>query len=52
MSLLAHATFGARGFQAERRALDARIQAEIVEAKRLQRELGCTWSEALRLAKK
>ena len=51
MSLLAHTTYGARGFAAEKRNLDKRIQAEIMEAKRIQKAAGCTWSEALRLAK-
>jgi hypothetical protein len=52
MSLLAHATFAAHGhdMKALRRSLDAQIQFEILEAKRIQREVGCTWAEALRLA--
>lgn len=52
MSLLAHSTFGAPGFKAEKRDLDKRIQFEAREARRLQRELGCTRTEALRLAAK
>ena len=50
MSALAHAVYGASGFEAEKRALDAQTQHEITEATRLQTETGCTWSEALRLA--
>jgi hypothetical protein len=50
MSLLAHACYAARGFEAERRDLDRAIQAEVREAKRIQHEVGCSWSEALRLA--
>jgi hypothetical protein len=52
MSLLAHATCGARGLEPDRKALDKRIQHEITEAKRIQRETGCSWSEALRIAGK
>lgn len=51
MSLLAHACLMARGFEAERRALDKRIQDEAMEARRIQRQLGCSWSDALRLAR-
>jgi hypothetical protein len=50
MSLLAHTTYGARGFEAEKRALNKRIQAEIIEAKRIQQQTGCKWGEALQLA--
>jgi hypothetical protein len=50
MSRLAHAIYGAKGFEAEKKALDKRIQAEIAEAKRIQRASGCGWSEALRVA--
>lgn len=50
MSRLAHATYAAPGFEAEKRALDKVIQAEIREAQRIQRQTGCTWTEALRLA--
>ena len=52
MSRLAHATFAAPGFSAEKRQQAAQAQHEIQKAKRIQRETGCTWTEALRLAAK
>ena len=58
MSLLAHAclmdhpiSFFKQEQRAARRQLDATIQAEIIEAKRIQQEMGCTWSEALYMAR-
>lgn len=51
MSLLAHSTCGAPGFNAEKRALRRTAQHEIVEAKRVQARTGCTWTEALRIAR-
>lgn len=51
MSLLAHSTYGAPGFNAEKRALLRTAQHEIVEAKRVQARTGCTWTEALRIAR-
>lgn len=33
-----------------RKAQDAQIQAEIIEAKRIQKQIGCSWGEALRIA--
>lgn len=33
------------------RNLDRRIQDEIVEAKRIQAQVKCSWGEALRLAR-
>jgi hypothetical protein len=51
MSLLAHATFAAPGFEAEKRTLAAKIQAEIHEAKNIRAQTGCTWTEALHLAR-
>jgi hypothetical protein len=51
MSLLAHATFAAKGFDAEKRNLDRVIQDEIAEAHRVQRQVRCSWSEALRIAR-
>ena len=51
MSLLEQTTFAAPGFEAEKRPLDATIQAEIIEAKRIQQQTNCTWSEALYLAR-
>jgi hypothetical protein len=52
MAKLTHATFAAKGYdmRTKRKELDQRIQDEIIEAKRIQREHGCSWSEALRLA--
>lgn len=51
MSKLAHATYAAPGFEAEKRALSKLIQHEIREAKRIRAQTGCAWTEALRLAK-
>lgn len=50
MSTLEHATYVAPGFDQEKRELGAIIQHEIIEAKRIQQETGCSWNEALRLA--
>jgi hypothetical protein len=50
MSILAHATYGASKFDAEKRDLDNRIQFEIAEARRIQQQTGCAWSDALRIA--
>lgn len=50
MSRLAHAALGAPGLAAEKRAAHEEAQAAVVEAKRIQRELGCTWTEALHIA--
>lgn len=52
MSRLTHATYGAPGFEAEKRAAAKQDQHEIEEAKRIWRQTDCTWSEALRLAYK
>lgn len=52
MSRLAHAALGAPGFVAEKRAAHEESQAIIVEAKRIQREQGCTWTDALRIAER
>lgn len=50
--MIAHHCIGAPGMAPEKRALDAHIQAEIAEAKRIKAQLGCSWTEALRLARK
>lgn len=50
MSAIAHATYAAQGFDAEKRALAATAQHEIAQAKHIQRQTGCTWTEALRTA--
>lgn len=50
MSLLAHAIYAAPRFEAQKRALDARIRHETLEAKRIQAVHGTTWAEAIRLA--
>ncbi len=50
MSVLAHSMRAARGLEPRRRDLDKEIQSEIVEAKRIQKEIGCGWAESLRLA--
>ena len=58
MSRLAHFLPCPRAFApraewfAERRAYDARIQAEVREARSIQQQTGCSWSEALQLAYK
>ena len=52
MSWLAHAALGAPGFVAEKRAALKEAQAVIDEARQIQRELGCAWTEALRLAER
>lgn len=50
MSILAHATYAAPGFEAEKRDLDLRIRHETHEARRIQRHFNCTWTEALHIA--
>jgi hypothetical protein len=52
VSLLAHATAGAAGAHLERetRALADLAQHEVAEARRIQAQTGCTWTEALRIA--
>jgi hypothetical protein len=50
MSILAHSLRAARGMHSSRRNLDREIAEETKEAKRIQQQLGCTWSEALRIA--
>jgi hypothetical protein len=52
MSKLAHATYAAPGFAAEKKVLAEQAQHEVREAKRIQQQTGCTWTEALRLAHK
>lgn len=51
MSRLAHTVYGAPGFKAEKRALAATAQHEVLEAKRIQQQTGCSWTEALRHAR-
>lgn len=50
MSALAHATFGAPGFEREKRDLRRTVAARTVEAKRIQAERKCSFAEAMRLA--
>lgn len=50
MSILAHATLGAPGLQAEKRDAHNEIQAELREARRIRALTNCTWTEALRQA--
>lgn len=50
MASLTHATLGAPHMDAEKRKLDSIIQFEIKEAKRIQKELDCSWAEALEYA--
>lgn len=51
MSILAHAIYAAPRFERAKKNLDAHIQYEIEEAKRIQAQVKCSWSEALRIAK-
>ena len=53
MSLLAHLVGAANGETCRRirRDLDARIKRETAEAKSIQEQTGCSWSEALRIVK-
>lgn len=50
MSILAHATLAAPGFDAEKRDLAATAQLEISQAKHTQAQTGCSWTDALRIA--
>lgn len=50
MSRLAHATFAAPGFDAEKRALASQAQIEIQQAKEIQARTGCSWTQALKEA--
>ena len=50
MSILAHATLAGPGFEAEKRAMAATAQHEVRQAKHIQDQTGCTWTEALRIA--
>lgn len=50
MSRLAHATLAAPGFEAEKRDMTATAQLEISQAKRIQQQSGCSWTEALLIA--
>jgi hypothetical protein len=49
MSRLAHSTYAAPGFKPEKTNQKRNAQAEIIEAKKIQKQVGCSWSEALRL---
>lgn len=51
MSLLAHTAYGAPGFETEKAAEANQAQHEITEAKRIMQQTGCTWTEALRMAR-
>lgn len=50
MSRLAHVTFAAPGFEAEKRALARQAQLEVQQAKQIQARTGCTWTQALKEA--
>ena len=50
MSAIAHATLAAPGFDAEKRAMATTAQHEIAQAKHIQQQTGCAWTEALRIA--
>lgn len=47
MSLLAHATYAAPGFEAEKRDLATQAQLVIQQAKKIQMLTRCGWTEAL-----
>lgn len=51
MSRLAHAALGAIGLDAEKRELADTAQREVAQAKRIQQQTGCSWTEALRIAR-
>lgn len=53
MSLLAHSIGAINGESARRirHELDQKIRRETKEAKSIQKQTGCSWSEALRIAK-
>lgn len=54
MSLLAHSIGAAINGESARRIrheLDQKIRHETKEAKSIQKQTGCSWSEALRIAK-
>lgn len=50
MSALAHAVFGAPGFEHEKQDLYRLVAVRIAEAKRIQAERKCSFAEAMRLA--
>jgi hypothetical protein len=50
MSRLAHAAIGTSGMEAGKEELSAKAQLEIRDARSIQSQTGCTWSEALRIA--
>ena len=52
MNKIAHSAAAAPGLTALKKALSETIQAEIKEAKRIQTQTGCTWTEALKTAAK
>ena len=52
MSYLADSVYAFRNAKIQRKNLDKRIPDEIIEAKRIQAETGCTWDDALRIARK
>lgn len=51
MSRLAHATLGAPGLKTEKREQAAQAQHEVVQARHIQQQTGCSWTEALRIAR-
>jgi hypothetical protein len=52
MNKIAHSAAAAPRMTALKKALSETIQAEIKEAKRIQAQTGCTWTEALKAAAK
>lgn len=50
MSRLAHAVFAAPHFEAEKASQSQTLQLEIRNAKAIQAQTGCGWTEALRKA--
>lgn len=51
MSKLAHFSASTLGLTTLKKELNKTIQLEIMEAKRIQKEVKCGWTEALKLAR-
>lgn len=47
-----HTAIITHGLKPQKRNLAQQMQFDIQEAKRIQKQTGCTWTEALRLAAK
>jgi hypothetical protein len=51
MSLLAHAALGTSGMEPEKKEQADQAQLEIRNARALQAQTGCSWTEALKQAR-